>query len=285
MVELSATAERLGAVDVFVLQRVSDGQFVNLAGAGRGAGWAGNITLDPTADPWLAEGRGQGSPSRHRGDIRRLFGPFWSTEAVLANVGEFAVVFSGPGVADLDDETVMDEAGQIAWSVGEVPTEKRLADELELSQAALAVASISGESRVDVARTLAGHAAELLSCEFAAVVLADEPPTLVTAPEGWRPDADDEAIVEAIAGFAAERDGSRPVLVDQEVAASPKARRPLALDDGLVARCLVPLGDDGDVGWLFCAHTVEQPRGFTSLCQRVAEAIGDHGTQVLARAA
>ena len=138
-----------------------------------------------------------------------------------------------------------------------------------------------------MARTLAGQAAELLNCEFAAVVLADDPPALVTAPEGWRPDADDDAIIEAIAGLRHRAaDSSRPVLVDQEVAPSPGAQAtagPRRRSGGPLFWCR--WARTATSGWLFCAHTVEQPRGFTSLCQRVAEAIGDHGTQVLARAA
>ena len=49
----------------------------------------------------------------------------------------------------------------------------------------------------------------------------------------------------------------------------------------MLARVAVPLGEGGNLGVLVAAHTTAAPRGFTMLCRRVAEAIGEQGTTVL----
>ena len=279
MSRLEAAARAVGATDAFALHRVAEGQLVNLDGIGRGSGWAGNIAIDPDAEPWLDSNANY--PCRHSGELRRLFGPFWSEEAVQVPVGEFVVVFSGPGVSANDDDTLVDAAADIAWSVGEIPTEKRLADELEVSQAALAIASIDGDDLQAVTRALASEAAELLGCQFSVVLLSGPPETLVFGDGSWRPEASDEALRLAIKQLVGQ---ASDLVLDQEVASSPEAVRPLSYDDGLIARCAIPMrSDTKDIGWLICAHTIEQPRGFTSLCQRVAETIGDQGTRVLDR--
>lgn len=39
-------AARLGARDIFVFRRLEDDRLFNIGGVGRGAGWAGNVSVN-----------------------------------------------------------------------------------------------------------------------------------------------------------------------------------------------------------------------------------------------
>jgi len=49
------------------------------------------------------------------------------------------------------------------------------------------------------------------------------------------------------------------------------------------ASCVVPIGPDGSVGVLVAAHAATSPRGFTSLCQRVARSMAEAGQPLLGK--
>ena len=266
-------ATQIGATDVFVLYRVIDRRLVNVDGHGRGAGWAGNIDLDPTAEGWLAEVEETGLARVSHGMPRRIFGPYWATEAVGVVTGDYLVVFGGPGTAEVSEDLVRAAASLAASSVDEVPVAKRLADDLEVTQAALAIARMRPRSVDEAARAIATTAARATSCEFGAVLLYGPPMTIHLAEEGWRPSASPEEVATALLPLAqALRDG---LYVEQDTSESAFPYRPLTFEDGLVARCAVRLGEDGDLGVLVVAHSFESPRGFTMLCQRVMRTIGE----------
>ncbi len=279
---LAELARRAGARDLFVLHRVAPDRFVNLDGFGRGRGWAGNLSVDPAAEPWLSRVLDLGLFRARYGFACRIFGPYWASEAAGVAAGEHLVVFGGGDVASVEDHTLVDLAREAAETVGQVPVAKRLADELEVAQAALAVATLPGESVEEAASGLAARAAEALSCEFGAVLLQD-PLRLFVADRGWRPAASEEEIMGALLPLRqAARDGP---LVEQDVGASSLPYRPLAFEDGLVARLVVPLGERGRLGLLVVAHATGAPRGFTSLCQRLILRIAEVAAPVLERAA
>ena len=266
-------ATQVGATDVFVLYRVTDRRLVNVDGHGRGAGWAGNIDLDPTAEGWLAEVEETGLARVSHGMPRRIFGPYWATEAVGVVTGDYLVVFGGPGTAEVSEDLVRAAASLAASSVDEVPVAKRLADDLEVTQAALTIARMRPRSVDEAARAIATTAARATSCEFGAVLLYGPPMTIHLAEEGWRPSASPEEVATALLPLAqALRDG---LYVEQDTSESAFPYRPLTFEDGLVARCAVRLGEDGDLGVLVVAHSFESPRGFTMLCQRVMRTIGE----------
>jgi hypothetical protein len=275
-------ARRAEARDLFVLHRLAPDRFVNLDGFGRGRGWAGNLSVDPAAEPWLTRVLDLGLFRARYGFACRIFGPYWATEAAGVAVGEHLVVMGGGEVASAEDDTLEEVAKQAAEAVGQVPVAKRLADELEVTQAALAVATLPGESVEEAAAGLAARAAEALSCEFGAVLLHD-PLRLFVADRGWRPAASDEEVMGALLPLRqAARDG---LLVEQDTGASSLPYRPLAFEDGLVARLVVPLGERGRIGMLVVAHATGAPRGFTSLCQRVIKRIAEVAAPLLERAA
>lgn len=266
-------AARVGASDLFVLYRVADRRLVNVDGHGRGAGWAGNIDLDPAAEGWLEEVEKRGLARVSYGMPRRVFGPYWATESVGVATDDCLVVFGGPGTAEAPEDVVREAAALAASSVGEVPVAKRLADDLEVTQAALEIARMRPRSVDDAARAIATTAARATSCEFGAVLLFGPPMTLHLADEGWRPSASEEEIAAALLPLAqALSDG---LFVEQDTSETAFPYRPLTFEDGLVARCAVRLGEEGDMGVLVVAHSLETPRGFTMLCQRVMRTIGD----------
>ncbi|HEX6261248.1 MAG TPA: hypothetical protein VF097_00200 [Actinomycetota bacterium] len=272
-------AERLGATDLFVLYRVAPQRLVNVDGHGRGAGWVGNIDLDPSTERWLTVVQERGLARVSQGMPQRIFGPYWATQAVGVAVGDYVVVLGGWDVANLPDEGVRDAAALAVAAVAEVPVAKRLADDLEVTQAALAVARMRPDSLDAAARAIATTAARATSCEFGAVLLFGPPITLHLAEEGWRPSASEEEIAAALLPLAqALSDG---LYVEQDTSESPFPYRPLTFEDGLVARCAVRLGTEGDLGVLVVAHSLESPRGFTMLCQRVMRAIGETAQSTL----
>ena len=279
--ELRETAARTGARDLFVLRRVSDNRFFNVAGVGRGEGWAGNISIDATAEPWLSSVLEEGMASRRSGLPFRAFGPYWATEVVGAIAGDVVVVFSGPGVVDNPSDELKEAADDIAASACEISVEKQQADEAELRQAVETVRAITASTSEEAALEVVRAAARALSCEFGAFLLYGSPMRVFVADEGWRPAATDEELIAAmypLAGLAA--DGP---FVEQDLSTSPYAYPPLSFGNGLVARCTVPVGPDGSVGLVVVAHAGTAPRGFTTLCRQVAAAIGENAAAALTR--
>jgi len=274
-------ARRLSLQDLFALRRISDEQLVNLVGVGRGQGWAGNISIDPQREPLVAEVLSGGEVLRHQGTSTRIFGPYWAEEAAILTVGDFVIVMGGPGVTDHDDDILMATAGDLAYAAGDVPAEKRLADELEVTKAALAVASLPTSTIDDFLANLADAAIEALGCEFGAVVLKRPKPRLVMAPAGWRPEASEDLVLGSLLQLLVGVELTAPV-VAQDLRHEASAQSPLGFDEGLVSRCIIPLDVTDMTGAIVVAHTMESaPRGFTSLCQLVAAKIGDQASKVL----
>jgi hypothetical protein len=213
----------------------------------------------------------------------RLFGPYWSAEAVAVPTGRSLVVLAGRGVNGASEDALRQVAELASALVAEVPVAKRLADELEVSQAALSIASLRPASVEEAAEEIATRTSRALSCEFGAVLLMGSPPRLLMAREGWRPPAGDDEIIAALLPLA-QALGDDP-LVEQDVSCSSFPYHPLAFEDGLVARAAVPLNPRWGSGILMVAHAAEAPRGFTSLCQRVLVTIGRAADAVLSSVA
>lgn len=286
MEEQARIAANLGIDDVFALRRVSSDQLVNLVGVGRGEGWAGNISIDPEREPLVAAALTSHELVRHSGDSVRVFGPYWTQEAAIVMVGDFVVVLGGPGVNQHDDATLIEAAGDLAWSAGEVSAEKRLADELEVTKAALSVASLWVSNLDGFLADLADAAIDALSCEFGAVILNQPERRLVLAPNGWCPDVPESEIRDSLADLIDRLSPNGGVLesprVDQDLSLELDGG-PIGFSTGLVSRCIVPLNSQHLSGAVVVAHTVQCPRGFTSLCQQVAAKIGDQASQVLSK--
>ncbi|HEV8648560.1 MAG TPA: hypothetical protein VG276_03965 [Actinomycetes bacterium] len=274
--------EDLPAPDLFLLRQIAPGRLFNVDGRGRGAGWAGNVTVDASAEPLLARVTAGTVLRRRSGVPFRAFGPYWTTEVAVVGIGGDMAVLGGTGAAGPDDERLLALAGAALGAAGAVPAEKVVADELEAAQAAAAASRIPRESVAGAARALAGLTSRALSCGFGAVLLVEPQLHLAVADEGWHPAASATEVITAMLPLAPAAAGG--LLVEQDLRASPFPYRPLSFADGLVARCTAPLRPQGGSGLLLVAHAGGAPRGFTSLCQRVMAAVAKAGGDALAEA-
>ncbi len=272
-------ATSVGASDIFVLRALDDGRLFNLDGHGRGAGWAGNISVATDEEPLVHRGVADGFVTRRSGVPFRVFGPYWTTSVAVVAVPGGVVVFGGGSELETQEHILRPIADELSQSVSGVPTAKREADEAELKQAAALLKNIDAATIQDAANEIAAIVARALSCEFGAVLLEGDPVRLFLADEGWRPAASDDEIIAALLPL---RDAAKHgMVVEQDLAQSAFPYRPLSREDGLVARCVVPIGVDGSLGILVIAHSGSAARGFTQLCQRVASTMGDAAGKVL----
>lgn len=274
VVTMQDIAVSVSADDLFVLHEVTPGQLVHIDGSGRGLGWAGNIEVSAEHEPHLRDG----AHSLHRLQSSvpvRVFGPYWNVAAAIVPAGDYTIVFGGPNLSVSDDD-MQRAAGEAAWAAGDVPASKRLADDLEVSQAIVSVATLNRSSIRAAAEGLATSAAQALGCEFGAVLLANG--ELYLAHTGWQPNATDAEIVTAIRGIPL---GDLELLVADDLRSSDWASHPLDVGSGLVTQAAVRIRAGDDEGVLVVAHHGDMARGFTALCRRVAVGIGAAGSDLL----
>jgi hypothetical protein len=176
---------------------VTPERLVNIDGHGRGAGWAGNIDVDPAVETWIQRILDDGMLRTRYGMPHRVFGPYWSAETAGIRVGEHVVIFGGKGVAGRGEGDLRSAAEQAVALVDEVPVAKRLADDLEVAQAALSIAKMRSSDLDEAARAIAQAAARATSCEFGAILLYGPPLRLFLSEEGWFPSATEEEVISA----------------------------------------------------------------------------------------
>lgn len=265
---LEELAADMGALDLFVFHVLSDNRMVNLDGWGRGAGWAGNVYVDPTADSFLASALEDGVVRLGPGSPTRVFGPYWAEEAVAISKGDHVVAMGGQGVARAPDEKISHAADQAVGAIDRDRPSKALADKLEIAQAEVSVARIQAEDLQTVIQGVAEAAARALSCEFGAVLIVDDPLRFAFADDGWRPVATSDEIATGLVPLMAAVEDE--LLIEQDLRESPYAVSPVSFNEGLVSRCTAPFEVDDHRGLIVVAHSGSAPRGFTDLCQRVA---------------
>src|SRR5262249_46705178 len=159
-------AESVHAVDLFVLRRVSAGQFVHFGGSGRGEGWAGIVEVSLADEAPLADALRTERPGRVDHDGRGLvFRPYYAPGAVVVPA-RVVVSAAIDGDVDADDDALAAAAIAAVEAVAPPDRVKELSDELELLEAVRAVASTLPTGRVeDAMLDLAAVAADALSCE------------------------------------------------------------------------------------------------------------------------
>jgi len=273
-----AVAEALGVADLLVLER--DGEALRLiGGAGRGASWAGVVEAALADEPLARRARDRGRPVRVAASAAtRILGPYWSPNAVLVPVGDDHVVVAGSEtVIKVPDGVLRRQAAEAVATVGGVPSSKLLADELEVVDAVRQLMHYRPDSVPDTARHIAETAAASLSAEFAAV--------LVRRPDGFIVEQADTAescvdpqLCAALVKLA--RRVSKAPLLEQDVA----DKGPVGRGGGIVARYALRIGGSDSLGMLIVGHVVSRPRGFTSLCQRVARELADAAEVLLSQA-
>jgi hypothetical protein len=269
-------AESVRAADLFVLRRVSAGQFVHFGGSGRGEGWAGNVEVSLADEAPLADALRTARPVRIDHDHSGLvFGPYYAHGAVIVPVVPDVVEVFGAadGKVDADDETLHAAAHAAVEAVEPPGRVKELSDELELLEAVRAVATVVPSGAVeDAMLDLAAVAADALSCELGVVYLADSG-RLRVYERGWALSCTRAELAAALAEaherrafpFCVQDAGPRPL---------PGA---LANECGIRSYYLLELTGLAR-GVLLVAHTDASPRGFTLLCRRLGARLAEVGS-------
>jgi hypothetical protein len=262
-----AAAASVGAVDLFVLRRVTGNQFVHFGGSGRGAGWAGLVEVSADEEASLRETlQSRRTVRLEHGGKELVFGPYYARAAAFVPVtNDVVVVFGceGKQLEEASDDALHSAATLAADAVVAVTPAKLLADELEELEAVRSALAAPDVGVQDVARTLGLIAAESLSCEVAALYLEDGN-RVVVAERGWSLAAGTDEIAEALGVVLQE--GRFPYCVqDASVVPLPA---PLDKEEGIRSYYLLELTGIAR-GVLFVAHTDAAPRGFTLLCRRL----------------
>jgi hypothetical protein len=260
-----AAAASVGASDLFVLRRVSGNRFVHFGGTGRGSGWAGLIEVSTDEEGSLGDALSTRRPVRlAHGGKELVFGPYYAHAAAFVPVTpDVIVVFGGENEAlgAASDDALQAAAALAADAVESVTPAKRLADELEELDAVRAAAAVSAGTVEETMRALALVAAEALSCETAAVYLADGD-RIELVDRGWELREPPKRVAAVLKSLAVEG----PYCV-QDASVMPLPA-PLDRERGIRSYYLLELTGLSK-GVLFVAHTDAAPRGFTVLCRRL----------------
>jgi hypothetical protein len=260
-----AAAASVGASDLFVLRRVSGNRFVHFGGTGRGSGWAGLIEVSTDEEGSMGDALSTRRPVRlAHGGKELVFGPYYAHAAAFVPVTpDVIVVFGGENEAlgAATDDALQAAAALAADAVESVTPAKRLADELEELDAVRAAAAVSTGTVEETMRALALVAAEALSCETAAVYLADGD-RIELVDRGWELREPPKRVAAVLKSLAVEG----PYCV-QDASVMPLPA-PLDRERGIRSYYLLELTGLSK-GVLFVAHTDAAPRGFTVLCRRL----------------
>jgi hypothetical protein len=262
-----AAAASVGASDLFVLRRVSGNRFVHFGGSGRGSGWAGLIEVSTDEEGSLGDALSTRRPVRlAHGGKELVFGPYYAHAAAFVPVtSDVVVVFGGEGesLGAATDDALQSAATLAADAVESVTPAKLLADELEELDAVRAAVAVPVGTVEETMRALALVVAEALSCEAAAVYLADGR-RIEVVDRGWELREPPERVAAALESVLP--DGRFPYCVqDANVLPLPA---PLDRERGIRSYYLLELTGIAR-GVLFVAHTDVAPRGFTLLCRRL----------------
>jgi hypothetical protein len=266
------------ADDVFVLRRVAPGRFVHLGGKGRGEGWAGIVEATVEEDASVAQALRTEKPVRlASAERQRIFGPYFAREAAIVPLAQDRIVVLGApdGGLESDDEKLVAEARAADESLEPLGTAKQLADELELLEAVRAAVAVPPSPLEEAMTSLAGIAAEALSCELALLYLADGD-RLGVAERGWKLSVSHDDAVTSLRNVLAH--GAFPFCVQDAHTAPPPGK--IANDAGIRSYYLLELKGLAR-GVLLIAHTDAAPRGFTLLCRRLGARVADVASTVL----
>ena len=282
---IAAIAERVEdelAEDVLIF-RWRDNCFRLIGGTGRGAGWANIVDIEVGDSPLLEEAWRSGVPARiSTPQPIRVGGPYWAAHAVVVPVGhEHVVLFGGPSVSNRPDAAFITAAARAVGQMGEVSAEKLLADELEVVHAVRAMTSYQPVCVRETARHIATIAAQMLSCDVAAVrVSGGDPATLeiLQVSDGETTNDPSHAGRDAEPYLAAAGRMAGPI-VEQSVGLNPEV-----WTDQIVSRMTLPIGPGLGFGAIALGHAAGHERGFTSLCQRIARALADAAEPMLSQA-
>ncbi|HEX5039832.1 MAG TPA: GGDEF domain-containing protein [Candidatus Limnocylindria bacterium] len=265
---VAEVAATLGVVDLMVFELGEGGARLR-GGVGRGAGWAGIVDVALADEPALHKvANGERILRIAEDSPVRVIGPYWSAHAAVVRVGEHVVVAGSDGPIRASSAELMTRATEAIASVGEIPSSKLLADELELAEAVRQLTTHTPHSLAEAARHVAATAADALSCEIGVVLLQRDGMTEVHgAGAAWPTMVDDEVLCASLHDLADR--ATRGPIVEQDLAAVGRSGL------RIVSCYALGIGRTEAMGALIVGHTDARPRGFTLLCQRVGRALAD----------
>ena len=278
----SRTTTSAGFDDLLVFEQL-DGAFQLIGGTGRGASWAGIVSF-PADGSLVDKAWSRGTP-QHRSGTRaaHIAGPYHARNAVAIPVGDRHVVVLGSGrPIVLRDADLVRAAAEAVDRTHGVPADKLLADELELVHTLRALMNYRPETVEATLRHILTVAAGALSCEVATIEVdfAGHP---VRASIGVDDAGDDlgtggeTSIVAAKLLADAVRIGS-PIVEQSTGSADPRFGVEVA------SHMALPIGADPPLGAIALGHSVDRPRGFTSLCQRIGRAVAEAAELLITQA-
>jgi hypothetical protein len=262
-----------------VLRRVAPGRFVHLGGRGRGEGWAGIVEASTDEDAAVAEALKTERPVRlENAERQRIFGPYYARAAAIVPLApDVVVVFGEPdgGPVACDDAELIAAATAENEALEPAGPAKQLADELELLEAVRAAVAVQSTPVEEAMETLAGVAAEALSCELGLLYIANGERVAV-AERGWSLAVPVEEVATSLRNVLAH--GAFPFCVQDARTAPPPGT--IARDPGIRSYYLLELTGLAR-GVLLVAHTDAAPRGFTLLCRQLGARVAEVASTVL----
>ncbi len=271
-------ADPVESLDSFVLRRIGTGRWAHLGGRGRGEGWAGIVEVDEAATPVIVRAAEVGVERVQHDEQQWLFGPYHPRAAVVIAVDHDTVVVFGsmvvPALPDLPDDEWTHLAKALADDTTTVSPAKRLADELEMSEALQGLISNTPDTLDEAMRHVVSSTAGALSCEFgvlylpAAGKIAFDDHTIHTI--------DTDALTAALDGLS--KVMHAPICVQN----ADEVPFPIPLPSDFRVRSWIALPTAPAFGGiLVCAHTDRGPRGFTTLCQSLGRKLAEAAELVL----
>jgi len=252
--------------DVLVFRRVAPGRYAHIGGRGRGSGWAGIVELtDGTSDIGVQLPASPGQVVRYSSAApQQIVGPYWARDAALVAVDHDLIAVLADADADMTpliDSELRALALSHVRALTAVSPAKRLSDELEVYEAVRRVTTVVAQDVPTIMRHIADSAVDALSCEVAIIVLADGRFEMVTRC-GFEPRDPADRVAKSVLAIAEDVDG---FICTQNAA---RWAGPLSSLDRIASWSMARLPSVD--GALFVAHSELRPRGFTTLCQRLA---------------
>src|SRR5262249_47430910 len=231
--------------------------------------WAGIVRAALEEDASFAQALKSERPVRiDRADAQRIFGPYYARSAAIVPVSHDAVVVFGmpDGSIAADDGALVAAATEVNDTLQPAGAAKRLPGELALLEAVGAAVAVPPTPLEAALESLAGVAAEALSCELGLMYLAAGD-RLAIADRGWSLAVPRDDVLTSLSNVLG--GGVFPFCVQDAHQAPPPGA--LAKDKGIRSYYLLELTGLAR-GVLLVAHTDAAPRGFTLLCRQLAAA-------------
>jgi diguanylate cyclase (GGDEF)-like protein len=275
---VAASSDVLQDLDSFVLRRIGAGRWAHLGGRGRGEGWAGIVEADEYSTPVLGRAMSEGIQRVCHDEQRWLIGPYHPRVAAAISLDQDTVVIFGsmtqPALPDLSDSEWTSMALTLAKNTNTVSPTKRLADELEMSEALQALITSSPKTLDEAMRHVVAAAASALSCEFGVLYLPTE--GRITFDDHTIHNVDQAEVIAALDVLGRSLNGAICV---QNAVETPF---PLPIPAGMGIRSWIAIPTTPAFGGMFVfAHTDRGPRGFTTQCQNLGRKLADAAELVL----